>query len=104
MGYTLDGTGFQKRETSFHTAVKQKDKKRHVHDAIIAIIRRSLTPVSADDLAAAMGQSVISIRPRVSELATSGRIVDSGSRGETALGRPCILWRLPRDADAEAVQ
>jgi predicted ArsR family transcriptional regulator len=49
--------------------------------------------LSADQVAAAMGETVLSIRPRLSELAKKGLIEDSGRRAVNASGKRAIVWR-----------
>ena len=49
---------------------------------------------TADEVAAQLGESVLAIRPRVTELAKDGRIADTGERRKNASGRKAIVWRL----------
>jgi hypothetical protein len=49
---------------------------------------------TADEIAAALNYSILTIRPRVSELNKQGRIVDSGLRRPNASGRNAIVWRI----------
>ena len=48
----------------------------------------------ADEAATFLGESVLSIRPRFSELATMGEIEDSGTRRKNASGRNAICWKI----------
>lgn len=48
---------------------------------------------TADECADALGETVLSIRPRCSELAKQGAIVDSGLRRRNASGKMAIVWR-----------
>lgn len=50
--------------------------------------------LTADEAAQALGLSVLSIRPRVTELAHLHKIMDSGSRRPNASGRSAIVWVL----------
>lgn len=51
--------------------------------------RQNLT---ADECAVLMGKSILSIRPRFSELATSNRIFDTGIRRTNNSGRAATVW------------
>ncbi len=52
-----------------------------------------LTP---DEVATRLGLSVLTVRPRCSELIRRGRIVDSGSRRANASGRKAKVLVVPR--------
>lgn len=52
-----------------------------------------LTP---DEVAARLGLSVLTVRPRCSELMRRGRIVDSGTRRVNASGRKAKVLVVPR--------
>lgn len=57
----------------------------------LAVIERG--PATADEVAAAMRASILSIRPRLSELRATGAIVDTGERRENASGKRATVWR-----------
>jgi hypothetical protein len=46
-----------------------------------------------------MGHSVLSIRPRVAELAAMGEIIDSGARRRNDSGKFAIVWRKKWQTD-----
>ena len=48
---------------------------------------------TADELAEAMNESILAVRPRVSELVAMDMAVDSGVRRRMASGRSGIVWR-----------
>ena len=50
------------------------------------------TGLTADEVAAMVGESVLSIRPRVAELNRLGSIVDSGRRRKNVSGRSAAVW------------
>ena len=52
-----------------------------------------LTP---DEVAARLGLSVLTVRPRCSELMRRGRVVDSGTRRVNASGRKAKVLVVPR--------
>lgn len=49
-------------------------------------------PSTPDELAARLGLSILSVRPRVTELAKAGRIYDTGERRKNASGRFARVW------------
>ena len=48
---------------------------------------------TADEVAARLNLSVLSVRPRVCELSAMGKIRDSGERRKNASGRSATVWR-----------
>lgn len=58
--------------------------------------RLQLGPATADEIAAWLDQSVLSIRPRITELFQMGEIADTGERRPNASGRMAKAWRLAR--------
>jgi hypothetical protein len=48
---------------------------------------------TADDCAEALGESILSIRPRCSELRTRGKLVTTGERRRSAGGRMASVLR-----------
>lgn len=51
-------------------------------------------PMTADDCADRLGYSVLSVRPRFSELRAAGRVQPTGRRGVNLSGRGAIIWEL----------
>ncbi len=56
-----------------------------------ALSERDMT---ADEAAAALGETVLAVRPRFTELARMGLIEDGGDRRANASGRKAIVWRI----------
>ena len=50
-------------------------------------------PMTADEIAARLGASVLSIRPRVTELRKEGLIEPTGERRPNRSGRSANVWR-----------
>lgn len=61
-----------------------------------AYARIKALPRTADEVARSLGLSVLSVRPRVTELFNLGLIEDSGHRRKNASGRRAIVWRVKR--------
>lgn len=55
-----------------------------------ALTRRSQT---ADEVAESLGESILAIRPRVTELHKAGYLLDTGERRANASGRLAVVWR-----------
>lgn len=58
--------------------------------------RIAALPRTADEVATSLGMSVLSVRPRVTELYKLNLIEDSGDRRKNASGRKAIVWRVKR--------
>jgi hypothetical protein len=50
--------------------------------------------LTADEAAAVMGQSILAIRPRVTELVRLGELEDTGRRRRNASGKFAVVWRM----------
>jgi predicted ArsR family transcriptional regulator len=57
----------------------------------------SLGPLTADEVADRVGATVLAIRPRISELARTGDIMDTGDRRPNASGHKAIVWKIRAD-------
>ena len=84
---------------------KNKDKSGPSRKAALSIKPHALTlrglcfkaisqmPMTADEVAAAIGKSILSVRPRIAELSKLGKIEDTGNRRENESGRDATVWR-----------
>jgi predicted HTH transcriptional regulator len=88
-----DKPGFKARDTSRDAAAKAEPASAILRAQCFSIIRQR-GPITADECAAIMDKSVLSIRPRFSELAVYGSIKDSGTRHKNASGRSAIAWEV----------
>lgn len=91
MPIETNGAGWKARQTSQEAA--QKVKAPTMRQRVLEVIRQARKPVSPEDVADALNKSILSVRPRFSELSDAGLIEPTGERGETREGRSCILWR-----------
>ena len=62
--------------------------------AMVLICFNYSGPMTADECAAKLETSILSIRPRCTELSRLGRLVDSGERRLNASGKNAIVWRI----------
>ena len=93
MPYTQDGIGFQNTDTSKAAAatggkLRARDAMQNYFEAWPEL------KFSPEQLSARLEIPECTIKPRLTELKNDGIIQDSGKRGETKWGKPCILWEL----------
>lgn len=56
-------------------------------------MERLAVPMTADEIAEMLDKSILSIRPRVAELAAKGLIEDSGKRRANSSGKLATVWK-----------
>ncbi len=56
---------------------------------------REMGPATADETAAFLGLSILTVRPRCTELRALGKLVDTGFRRPNSSGRSAICWKAP---------
>lgn len=71
-------------------------KKQSLRDRCIEVLA-CFGPLTADEVAARLGVSVLSIRPRMTELADDLRIIATGDRRPNASGKQAIVWSKAND-------
>jgi hypothetical protein len=86
-----DVPGYRRRDTSKAAAVAITPRAGLLRDRVLAeIARRPSTP---DEVAKRLGETVLAVRPRFSELVKGAKIIDSGERRKNDSGRSAIVWR-----------
>jgi hypothetical protein len=76
--------------TSEAAAAEIKPSAKVLQVRVFSMLKhRDLT---ADECADLMGESILSIRPRFSELKRIGMIHDSGERRKNASGKSAVVW------------
>lgn len=83
--------GAQNRDTSRAAADQVAATAPQLRARALHVLERS-KGLTADQVAARLGESILSIRPRVTELARLGKVRDSGERRRNASGRSAIVW------------
>ena len=83
--------GFKERGTSEEAAQSMRGRADTLRDKVFQAIRRY--PMTADEVAADLGESVLSIRPRLSELVARGLIFPTEQRRANRSGRSAMVWR-----------
>jgi predicted ArsR family transcriptional regulator len=61
---------------------------------VLAEFQRTSAGLTADEIARTLNLSVLSVRPRVSELRRNGQIEETGSRRKNASGMTATVWRV----------
>jgi len=57
-------------------------------------------PSTADEVAEAMGESILAVRPRISELRTMGKVAPTDLRRKNVHNRSQIVWAVtPQQAE-----
>ncbi|MBB5045939.1 hypothetical protein HNR60_000674 [Rhodopseudomonas rhenobacensis] len=96
-----DAPGFKALGPSQDAAVAIAPRAPRIRAVVFEEIAKHPAGVTADEIAAALGMSVLTVRPRVSELRRLGEISATGDRRCNASGMTASTWRvappLPRD-------
>lgn len=87
------GPGFKDRDTSRAAAVSMDRSAPRLRRLVLAALQE-LGPMTPDEVAQHLSMSILSIRPRFSELSKGGAIKDTGERRQNASGRAAKVWAL----------
>ena len=91
-----DSPGHKEPSTSRDAARAFAGSAPLLRERVFAAVRsagaRGFTP---DEAAAAIGETVLAVRPRMTELKLGGRIVETGERRANASGLTAKAWRVP---------
>jgi hypothetical protein len=90
-GMYPDHPGYKKRDTSRRAAIDMAPKAPILKDRILSAISGT-SGLTADEACRKAGLELLSGRPRVSELANEGRLVDSGRRRRLESGKQGVVW------------
>lgn len=85
--------GFRVPGTSEAAAESMVSKAAGLRAKVVAALGEA-GPLTADECAGRLGLSVLSIRPRFTELKELGRVADTGVRRENTSGRNAIVWKV----------
>lgn len=83
--------GFKRPGTSAQAAQQMQPQAGTLRAAVLAVLRQK--PYTADEVATAIGKSILAVRPRLSELSASGRILETSERRRNASGKLAAVWR-----------
>jgi predicted ArsR family transcriptional regulator len=82
-----DGTSYESAVTAATTSAERRQ-------TILALLTWDGQGMTADEIADALGYSVLAIRPRVSELRNMGLIEPTGERRRNASGMSAAVVRI----------
>ena len=83
--------GARARDTSRAAAEEVAPAAPLLRQRALAVLEAS-RGLTADQVAAKLGESILSIRPRMTELSRLGSIRDSGERRANKSGKRAIVW------------
>lgn len=86
--------GFKEPTTSRAAASAVRPRVSDLHSRIIAALR--LLNATPDEVAVRLGETLLTIRPRFSELNRLGLIEKTGERRPNASGLKAAVWRPTR--------
>lgn len=86
--------GYKDRDTSRKAATSMNDRVHMLRGRCLTELRKHPHDgLTADETAAAIGETVLSVRPRFTELLQTGKIVDTGRRRKNESGRSAKIWK-----------
>ena len=80
-------------ETSHEAAEAIQGRAATLRQAVLRSLSQT-GPSTADEVADQLGESALSIRPRVAELHRMGFLADTGDRRYNASGRRAAIWEV----------
>ena len=83
--------GHKHTDTSLEAADSIAHQVNTLRAQCLDILRRA--SMTADEVAGALAESILTIRPRIAELRRLGMIADTGARRQNASGRNAIVWQ-----------
>jgi predicted ArsR family transcriptional regulator len=93
-----DRPGFKVPGPSQNAAEAVTGTAARLRAQVLAVVKASPAGISADEIAKTLNRSVLSIRPRVSELKRQGLIRETGERRRNESGMTAGVWRAsPED-------
>ena len=83
--------GYQATDTSKAAAHRFDLKINDMHESVLEALRGT-HGMTSDEVATKIGESILTIRPRVTELKRMGLVVDTGSRRKNVSCRSAIVY------------
>jgi hypothetical protein len=95
LDFTLypNAPGSQPRDTSQDAGESMRESAPTLRGKALDVLRLD-GAATADEIAAKLGQTVLAIRPRITELNKMQLIQDSGSRRANTSGRMAVVWQI----------
>jgi predicted ArsR family transcriptional regulator len=89
-----DAPGFKVAGPSQQAAEAITGKAARLRATVLAQIAQYRAGATADEIATDLNLSVLSVRPRVSELHRTGEIEQTGGRRKNESGMTATVWRI----------
>ena len=84
--------GFKVHGPSEQAAINVLGRSCTLRERVYAVL--CAAQLTADECATAVGESILSVRPRLSELYKQGKITDTGIRRKNSSGQTASVWRV----------
>ncbi len=97
-----DAPGFKVIGPSEDAAISIAARAPRIRDAVLDVIANNPAGITADEIASALGLSILTVRPRVSELHRLGEIRATGDRRCNSSGMTASVWRVAPPLPNEA--
>lgn len=94
--------GSKERSTSQDAADSMARSAKIYRGRVLDCLSHHPAGLTADEIADRLGLTILSIRPRVSELNRLGLIEQAGERRANASGRMAHVWRIPSASREDA--
>lgn len=91
-----DAPGFKVSGPSEQAAKAITSKAAKMRATVLAQIAQYPGGATADEIAKDLDLSVLSVRPRVSELKRNGEIEQTGARRKNESGMTATVWRIAK--------
>lgn len=95
--------GTKGRSTSADAADEIREASPLLRRKAFEVLERS-NGLTADEVAEHLGLSILSVRPRLTELNKLGKVKDSGERRRNVSGRNAIVWAPINPTEAEGAE
>lgn len=83
--------GYKRNGTSQESATRIAPRARTLRDRVLSALK--IEPLTTDEVAERLGESVLSIRPRFSEALALGLIEETTETRRNRSGRLATVWR-----------
>lgn len=87
------GPGHRRPETSKDATKAIRSRAENLRESILGILRAG-PELTADEMAEILGVTVLSCRPRVTELSRQGKIVPTGERRKNQSGMTAMVYKI----------
>jgi predicted ArsR family transcriptional regulator len=97
-----DAPGFKVAGPSEQAAEAMGSTTNKMRAAVLAQFAVYRGGATADEIAKDLNLSILSVRPRVSELKRTGKIKQTGTRRKNESGMTATVWRIAEPLPADA--